>query len=395
MGKSVFSILAAFWCLTAHAQSLGVGSEFKNYSNQLDLLFQTRYYKATGNFKSSGSSYDDLPSGYSFQNLSFDLEGRMPLSPKWAIFANGSLGYAEAKNPSTTHTNSALSQAVLGTDFVLTDGQLMLIPELSATIPFSKVNTGSDVTPVSDGALAGNGRLIALIKSNSFRFGGFAGASARDQGLSTLFLYGALAELDFGRWDLGADLRGYSTIGNDKDNDNNSTRTAYFCLAEGCAKRYNAINPALLESNVWTRIQLNPSWDLNGGFGFAITGQNTTTGYSAVAGIVYHMGKATNPSAPAATPDTPAPQNPRPGQRPPAPSFQEETNDGVDQNLFGPTSAPSKRTVAPPPPKPKVNPDAQRKKLRKKMQDDLNKTEMQIELKSSKKKSPPVPNDEY
>ena len=62
--------------------------------------------------------------------------------------------------------------------------------------------------------------------------------------------------------------------------------------------------------------------------------------------------------------------------------FKEETNDGVDQNLF----------VAPPPPKPKPKPKPRPKPTpdpaveRKKLQKELDQTEMSIELRSNKKK---------
>ena len=106
--------------------------------------------------------------------------------------------------------------------------------------------------------------------------------------------------------------------------------------------------------------------EMSVGLGAAITGQSTSTGYSANVGLLYHWGL----NEPA-----PLPLAPR-QKRVTTPTFREEVNDGVDQTLFAP----------PAPPIQQQDPDAQRKKTQKKMQEDLNKTEMQIELKSNKKK---------
>jgi hypothetical protein len=374
MKKSVISTLMLLGALTVHAQ-MPAGNEFKNYqSRTIDLFLQSRFYKATGNFTKSGNSYDSLPSGYDYENYLFDFGARSTIFSKWAIFASATVGAAQSQDPTTTRTNSAFSEGTLGADFLLSEGSIAIVPELSVTFPFTKNDVNTDTVAVGEGVMSTTARLIAAMRTGSLRLGAFAGFTYRDDGLSSLLPYGALAEYQWASTAFGADIRGYSTLGYDKDSDNETPRNNYICRANGCAKRYAAVNPSLIESNLWLRLNLSRSWDLYGGAGFALTGQNTSTGYSANAGVIYRwdLGPARS-SGPASR------------QRVVEPGFHEEVDDGVDQDLFTPPPSP------PPPrpaPTPRADPDAQRNRIRKKMQEDLDKTEMQIELKSTKKKSP-------
>ena len=368
------------------------GSEFKSYiPNNYDLSAQVRDYVVQGNFTSSGNSYDSLSSGGSYQSYLFDFSGRTAVSSGWAVFASGTLADATAKNSSTTHTNSAFSEGTFGTDFVLSPGQMTLIPEFSMTIPFTKNDWNSDTTAVGDGAFAANARLIALLKFTAIRFGFFGGLTYRDQGLATLLPYGALTEMSFGRWDLGGDIRGSMTLVSDTAT-SEITRNAYFCRTTGCAKVYDAYNPSEILADIWIKMRTKSNWDFYFQLADALTGQNTATGYTATAGLTLHWGAgpAVASSAPAevrpARPTRPQRTGiPRPAKTPPQkrvtkPNFQEEVDDGVDQSLFEPEKLPPQAPEAP------VSPDAQRKKAQQQMQDELNKTEMQIESKSNKNK---------
>ncbi|MFN7728296.1 MAG: hypothetical protein ACK5P7_03995 [Bdellovibrio sp.] len=367
MKKSALSALLLLFCSPLMAFTPG-GSEFKTYTvRNIDLYGQTRYYVAQGNFTKSGNSYDSLPSGYAYEIFNFDVGARSVIFSKWAAFGRMTMGAAQSKSPSDTRTNSALSEAQVGLDFLMSEGSLSLIPELSFTFPFEANDVNKDTVAISDGAMAINGRLIALVKTRMMHLGAYGGYTHRDKGLSSLFPYGILGEFDFGSFHLGADLRGYTSVGYDSGSDSELRRDLYQCRSNGCAKRYYAVNPGLIESSVYFKWRASREWDLSGGITMAITGQNTSTGYGAFANIGYHwgLGPVSN--------DNEMTTLPAARSRVTGPNFQEETNDGVDQNLF---------TAPPPPP----SPDAQRKKRQKQIQDELNKTEMQIDLKSNKKK---------
>ena len=400
MKKSVLSVLFLFWSYSAFAQ-MPPGSEFKTYfPNTYDFSGQARYYTAQGNYTNSGNSYDSLPSGGSYQSWLFDFGARTTVGPGWGVFGSATFADATAKNSTTTHTNGALSEGTFGTDFLLSQGTMTLIPELSMTVPFTKNDWNGDTTAIGDGAFAGSGRLIALIKLSSLNLGFFAGLTYRDQGLASLLPYGALVDFNTGRWDIGGDLRGYSSLGSDSASDE-IVRNAYFCRTTGCAKVYDSYNSSLIQADLWLRMRTKSNWDYYVQVADTLTGKNTATGYTVTAGVTLHWNapKAVAPPSDDIEPVTTRverpprqqkaqqPQRPSRGiQRPTRaqqqkrvtqPSFQEEVDDGVDQSLFEPEKLP------PPPP---VDAATQRKKAQQQMQDELNKTEMQIESKSNKNK---------
>ncbi|MBX2995123.1 MAG: hypothetical protein KF681_09880 [Bdellovibrionaceae bacterium] len=368
MKMSALSVLLLLFCGPAWAAPAG-GSEFKSFrTREIDFYGQTRYYQAQGNFTKGGNSYDSLTSGYGYEIFNFDVGARAVLHSKWAAFAQATMANATSKSPTNTRTNSNLSEAQAGLDFLLNEGTITLIPEFSISFPFEDNSVTKDVVALSDGVMTVNGRAIALMRTRVINLGAYLGYTYREKGLSSLLPYGILGEFPLGSFTLGADLRGYASLSSDSTSDTEITRDFYQCRTNGCAKRYYAMNPSLLESSAYFKWAVSRTWDVSAGFTMAITGQSTATGYGAFANIGYRWGL---PAAP--TPMEDSETLPAGRARVVNPGFQEETNDGVDQNLF--------KAPTPPP-----SPDAQRKKRQRQIQDDLNKTEMQIELKSNRKK---------
>ena len=126
---------------------------------------------------------------------------------------------------------------------------------------------------------------------------------------------------------------------------------------------YGAGPRSILEANAWVRGQMTDTLTMKLGGGASITGASTSAGWNVVAALTYFFEPAN-----------------RPGFRPSSArdeetsKFREETQDGVNQELF--------EAPRPPPPPLPPSPEEQRKKLQK----ELDKTEMQIELKKAKPK---------
>ena len=229
MLRSLVVLLLGILTFQARAQ-MPPASELKTYSpRDVDLSFQTRYYQAIGNFTKSGNSYDSLPSGAGYQNYQFDVAMRTLIFSRWAAFASTTFGYGQSDAAGVTRTNSAVSEATVGSDFLLSEGQISLIPEMFLTVPITKNSYSSDTVAVGEGAMAAEAKMIALMKFQTFEMAAFGGFLYRDLGLASLFPYGVLGEFNFGSVRWGAELRGYTSVGYDKTSDNETTRKIYFC----------------------------------------------------------------------------------------------------------------------------------------------------------------------
>lgn len=348
---------------------------------------QTTYYNATANYARSGGEYTELANGNSYHLLDFDFGARWIPKSRWAFYVSSRVSNAESKNPRDTRQDSSLTQAVIGTDFLIySSKRLDLYPDFSATIPFQRVDPSGDTVLNSEGAMEFTGKAIARMNWGIFDPFAFVGFTYRDEDRASLMPYGLGAELQFSSCRLGGELRGYQTVVKDKYSSNPAQREN-IAFRNGTALRYYSVDPSLLETNFWLRGNLSNSWAMKLGGGTSITGSSTSAGWTVFAGLTFSPVFKSAPAAPIV-----APYKERQADED-VQHFQEETTDGVDQNLF------YKPLPPPPPTQPKVleapeevitvpqtpqqpTPQQQKKKLQK----ALDRAEFQIELKTTKKK---------
>ncbi len=347
------------------------GRNYRLGSWQFDA--QTTYYQATANYKKTGGEYVSLPDKYSYTLLDFDFGARWVPKAQWAVYASSRVSNAESKDLINTRKESSLTQVVLGTDFLFYNSPRMdLYPDLSLTMPLKRVDPNGDTVLNGEGAIEASAKIVARMNWGVFDPFAYIGFTYRDEDRASLMPYGGGAELQFGRWRFGGELRGYQTVIHDKY-EKNSNQREVVAARNGGALRYYSVDPSLLETNFWLRGNLTPTWAMKIGGGTSVTGSSTAAGWNLFAGITYSPQFTPGASSPIVTP-----YNERPNQE--TDRFEEETSDGVDQNLF--TKPP------PPPPKPQpiapsatpaaTKPDQQQQKQT--MKNDLDQLEFQIEL---------------
>ncbi len=334
---------------------------------QVDL--QTTYYQATANYTNSGGQFESLPAGNEYKLIDFDFGARWIASPKWAFYTSSRVSNAESSDGFFSRRNSTFTQVVLGGDYKLYSSKKYEIsPDFSVTLPLERVDVTQDEVLNREGAIEVTGKVVGRAQLGKWDPFAFLGINYRDEGRSTLLPYGA--GVDY-HWQpsmtIGAEIRGYQTIVDDEFSDDRIRREAA-AARNGAALRYFSVNPSLLESNFWLRGNLFQNWGFKVGAGTSITGASTSAGWNLIGGVNYSfesLGRSTQRPF-RAVEDTP--------------NFQEETDDGVDQNLFQIAPPPT----PPPPPAPVQQPDPEAAK--KRIQKELDQTEFQIELKSTKPK---------
>lgn len=374
------------WILAASPMALAApADDFKfGTPERIDIKLETSYSKTEGNFEKSGNTFTKLPAGAAYQTIDFDLGLRAELAPRFHLYGNTRLTSAESQNavfgPTQKKSNAGVANATLGSDFVLVSGRVLVIPDFSVTFPIETTerNTSSKVA-LSEGVIEGTGRIVLRVERRSYRFGGFAGFTYRDGGRSTILPYGALFEFTLGSWNFGVDARGYSSLNYDKDTDREAAiDPVYFCPVNGCSKRNAAFNPSQMESNLWVRINATPDFSFHFGGGMDWSGSNISRDTTFNGGIVYRWDYSGLRRT--STPMTQNYESPT--------SFEESTRDGVDQSPFVEqpkrSAVPSTQIMAPEETRPTRR--TRRSRPREKtinIQDELNKTEMQMEENST------------
>ncbi|MBX3018228.1 MAG: hypothetical protein KF767_10090 [Bdellovibrionaceae bacterium] len=383
LGPAVLAVTLVASTATSIAHSAPYDDFKFGTPERIDIKLEASYAKTEGNFEKSGNTFTKLNSGSSFATTDFDFGARAEIAPRFHLYGSGRLTSAESTNTvfgtPQTKTNTGFAYGQVGTDFVLVAGRILVIPDFSFTFPIESTERKPDAkVALSEGVIEANGRIVLRVERRSYRFGGFAGVTYRDGGRSTLLPYGALFEFSFGqngRWNIGVDARGYQSLNYDKDTDRETAIDAtYFCPVNGCAKRYAAFNPSSMESNLWLRVNATPEFSFHFGGGMDWSGSNVARDAIFQGGMIYrwdYSGLRRKSS-----PYTPNYENPS--------TFEENVRDGVDQRPFqnqAPKSVTPQTQIMAPEESPAPTRRAPRRPREKtiNIQDELNKTEMQME----------------
>lgn len=331
-------------------------------SGLVEFEFSPSYYQADANYTRSGGEYVRLGSGSSYRLIDLNFATRYGWSETIGLWATTRFSSAESSDGSVTRSKGSMTFLQVGFDYLLQDRTSWdLFVDASFLFPLEEVDPDGDDVLNGEGAMEGAFRLISRHRWGFLEPFGEGGFIYRSGGRSALLTYAVGSEFVFSSFSLGADLRGYSSIIEDSNSGDPFEREKV-ALRNGGALRYYGVDPSLLESDFWVR-WLSGSNMFKVGGSIPVTGSATAAGYQigALWNIAFDSGSYTK-------------SEPIKRKKDDVDRFQEETNDGVDQNIFYKPTLP--QPTPPPPPK---------TKSRKQLQQELDQTEFQIELRRQKK----------
>ncbi|KYG67101.1 hypothetical protein AZI86_08805 [Bdellovibrio bacteriovorus] len=347
--------------------------EFKR--DHLDAEAATNFFYSEANYPQDGGSITNLPNGNHYQLLDVTLGTRYVPKRSWSVFGWANIGNAESKDSLATRSNSSLSEAAIGADFLMYSEAFQLIPEFTFVMPFEKINPSSDNVPNSEGVMEFRSRLIAQMNLGTSRPYGWLGFTYRAEGRSFLMPWGVGLQFKLSSLVLGAELFGYQSVSDDTDS--SALRTAYINSVNAGSLKFYGKNPSLMDSQVYGTWNINRKWSLQANGGVTLTGSNSAAGYHVGGFLRYSFdfteGYLRDDGYTPMDSDVPGGRSQMYDRSDSMTSekvrdFREETEDGVDQNLFKPKPTPKKR----------IND--------KQLQQQLDQTEFQVELRSNKKK---------
>lgn len=374
----ITNILQIMSCLVLLSQQAYAINRYKIFDEgRWDLDAQMNYMRSDANYKLSGEQQSLINNNY-YQLFDTALGTRYSWSDSWALYGYLNIGNAESKGIDSTRTNSSLSKAWVGTEFLISLGNFELIPEVSLLVPLEKVNSTQDSVMNNEGVNEFTAKMNAQMEMRSFLMFGYIGFTYRDQGRSYLMPWGVNAEFKMSKFSLGGELFGFQSITSDADKGNLSEANREFLSAKvnGGSKKFYSIDPSVIDFNIYFKLNINPKMELGAGAGTTISGANYAAGFHAGAFFTYSFGGAsTYYERSRTTYEESKISTDRKTEK-----FQEDTQDGVDQQIFRPQPTPVPKPPPPPPKKKRYSPS--QKDLQNKMDD----VEMSIELKSKKKK---------
>lgn len=369
--------------------------EFRTFRlGELDVEGSLQYFQARGNYMDGGSFASQL-SGSSFKITDGTLGLRYVFYPRLSFFVSLDFASAQSNDSLKTRNNSGLASTTAGFDYLAwVQNNMALWPEFTFKYPTKRVDYGSDDVLIDEGDMAATVRLVGRARFRSFDSFAYLGYQYRDQGRAGLLPFGVGGEVLASVIKIGGELSGFQTVVRDTGTGNGYNRDAVI-NRDGYSLYFDSVNPGRVDLNAWLRWNNDP-YQLKFGGGTSVAGANTAAGWWAFVDLQIQFATQgrtrTQPSSPVSIP-APAID----GKNFNSKEFQEETDDGVDQKLFTPVPPPpppKKRAVplleesTPPVVRPR-NPTQQerlqmQREQQQKMQNDLDDTEMQIELKTKK-----------
>lgn len=334
--------------------------------DQWDFELASQFFYSQANYGSFGTSTQNLPGSNHYQLLDMTFESRYMPQPTWSMFVLGNIGNAESNDAIAKRSNSSFSQVAAGFDFLVYSDAFQLVPEILLIIPFEKVDSASDTVLNSEGVIELHTRLIAQKEFESWRAYGWLGFNYRGDGRSFLLPYGLGAQLKFDKVNWGAEVFGYQSISTDTS-ENMALRTGYINGVNAGSMKFYSVEPSLVDSQLYMTWLVSKKWTVQVNGGMTVAGENIASGFHVGGFLRYSFDMTEGYTQPNEyfTPtksESPAELSSEKKVK----YFREDVSDGVNQKIF-------KAVLTP---KPKV--------VNSEMQQQLNKTEFKVELKSKK-----------
>lgn len=349
---------------------------FKDFKRDTwDFDIATEYFHSEANYTSYGGGSQNLFNGNSYQLIDTQFRTRYVPRPSHSFFGWVTLSNAESVDSVATRKNSAISSGALGMDFMLYADLFEAIGEVIAVMPFENIEEGSDRVFTNEGVFELRSRLILQKKFGAARGYGWLGFNYRAGGRSFLMPWGAGAQTRLGNVLLGAEIFGYQSVSDDTDK-NNFLRTSYVNAVNAGSMKFYSINPSLIDSQAYVQFALGTHWTVQGQGGMTLAGENSAAGFHVGAFIRYSFdmtsGYRIEESPRNTTSPVPKQRSNMYDQRDTTLSsekkvrgFREDTSDGVDQGAFKPRPTPKKK----------------KKSEEDYLQQQLDATEFEVELK--------------
>ena len=326
------------------------------HDNRIDFYLDTDFYKTTSNFDSSGSK-TDLPFSNSFQIINVTPQIRWVVFHDLGLRVGANVGDSQSSDTAATRSNSTFNRFDLGADYLLFDHtQFETILDFEYSGSLQQVVTNADDALNNNGASEVKPTLILRMNLDGFTPWAYVGGNFRDQGLSSLVTYGVGGEFHLSSFGLGADLKGYSSVTNDKYTNQASVRESLTARVDAGSKLYYSINPNLLTTDVFVNYALTDNFKVKFYGGYDVAGSNISQGFTVGGTINFSFNDAASEKRSEHV-EHAEPVQPRPKHRKkkvvnanattPDTGFKEDTNDGVDQNYFKPVAPTDENYVKP------------------------------------------------
>lgn len=382
--------LNTFFFLGALATALqsNAGEVFRNFNEgRFDSTLSVDNFKTEANYSSGGAS-TQLGGGNTYQIMDIKLLGRYVPKTDWGTYAAFNIGSAESSDALATRKNSSLNRLTFGADYLFYKADIFTTyGEVAYEHPLETFKSDTDSVLNSDGASHLKVGVTSILDYGGFVPFARGGIEYRTEGLSSLLTYGGGLEVRFeSAISLGASVNGYLTIKEDSSTNQAIERDRVTARVNAGSQNFYGVNPNNLEADFYFKYATDQDLVFKAGGGVSLLGSNSAQGYRMGAAVTWGFGGdryGRTYSRPTYREAQPIRSTQPPPKVQTSPSFQEDTNDGVNQDYFKPVKPTKEEYVKPVQSEPQVK--KQPAKQAPQLSPDLEK-DYKIKLKKKKKR---------
>ena len=329
--KKVFSNIL-IPCMLLFSKPALAGDVYRSFfANRFDMYLDSQFFKSTSNYDANGSK-QSLPGTSSFQNISLDTSARFLFFNNLGIYSGFLYNYVDTSTGAVVRNTSALTHYFAGADYqLLATDRWTLYLDFTYLIASTAVDAAADVAIATNGANEAKAVGVAVYSVDKFRLFTKLGYDFRTEGLSALLLYGAGGEVAVGNVKLGLALDGFSSVKDDDYTSQPLARDAITDRVNAGSRRYYAVNPNLLDAQVYFQYSFGGNMNAKISAGSTITGSNAADGISAGLALNWGFGVSSASLRPDQVPNRSSLPDQEQG-------FKVDTNDGVNQEIFKPVT---------------------------------------------------------
>lgn len=230
------------------------------------------------NYDSSRGSFEKLPNGNSFEVLEFGLRARYNANRRLSFYGGADVVNATSKDATLVRSNSALANVQAGADFLLLQTRsIRLIAEGEGLFSTDPIDIDTTNALTNDGVHHLRASLFAFVPFRWFNTYAHGGLKYRDEGLASLFVWGAGVEKPFRRqFLLGVGVEGFETVIGDELAQ--TSRSVVTERVNAGSQTFYTHDPALIEARAWAGWSPMNAWQFRLGYGQSLNGVRSAVG---------------------------------------------------------------------------------------------------------------------
>lgn len=265
------SIFLAVLCFFISVSTLA--GPFGFNTGRFTLFTEPSYVTTNKNYDDNGSLYVLNPPNQ-LTEIAIPVGSTYDFNSSAGAYAVLTFKQINSKGLNYNYSVTGISDLVLGTDFVLVEGNTFkIIPDFSVDIPLSGVPT-SGAAFMNDGSFAVQGLLglsSRVWNTNTYLYGGFLW---RSQGLSSQIPIGLLAKINVSRkFFVNFKTFGEISLANDQYSNQASTRNLLIAASNGGSFLYDSVNPSYFAAKA------SLGWNVSSSVNLSLGVRQTFIGY--------------------------------------------------------------------------------------------------------------------